>query len=246
MSGHSKWKTIKHKKGIADAKRGNLFTKVAKLITIAVREGGADPESNFKLRLAIDKAKQGNMPKENIQRAIDRGAGKSDGSDFKEVVYEGFGPESTAFMLEVTTDNTNRTFSDLKAILAKGGGNLGGSGAVAYLFDKVGYLLIDVKKSAHEEKMLELMEIDDILDVESSDEGIEVYTHSDKLYEVKDQIVRQELAVNEAELIYKPKSLIKIADRSKAEKIINFTQSIEDHDDVQKVHANFDIDEELI
>ena len=247
MSGHSKWKTIKHKKGIADAKRGKAFTKVARLITIAAKDGGADPDINFKLRLAMEKAKEVNMPKDNVQRAIEKGVGKSgDGVEFKEVIYEGFGLSGTVCLIESTTDNTNRTVSELKNIFSKGGGNLGGAGSVSYLFDQVGYLFVKNKERNKEDLLLELMEVEEIDDVEEVEEGIEVYCSIDNLSKVKDSVEKMRLEPEESELIYKPKSLIKITDKDSAEKIIDFISRVEDHDDVQKVHSNFDVREDLI
>lgn len=248
MSGHSKWKTIKHKKGLADAKRGQAFTKIAKIITIAAKEGGGDVESNFKLRLSIEKAREVNMPKDNIQRAIDRGTGKSsENIDFKEVLYEGFGPENTAIMVETITDNTNRTNAELRSIFSKNGGSLVGLGSVAYLFDRVGYLFVPIsEKSLQEEKILELMEIIGVVDVEGDSEGIEIYTKDDKFAEVRKIIKEKGISFERDEIIYRPKSYIKILDKLKAEKMIEFIELIEDHDDVQKVFHNIDIQDEVL
>ncbi len=245
MSGHSKWKTIKHKKDATDSKRGQLFTKLAKVITIAAREGGADLDSNFRLRLAVEKGRAANMPKENIQRAIDRGAGKSgEGSTYKEMTYEGFGPEATAFMVDVATDNSNRSYAEIKTLFSKNGGNLGSVGSVGYLFDPSGYLYVKIPVTLQEEKILEYMEIDGVVDIKNGGEGIEIYTTPDKLSAIKDQI--QGFEVTEAELIFKPKMFIEVTEPDKAQKLLEFMDKIEEHDDVQKVHANFDIPEEVI
>lgn len=247
MSGHSKWKTIKHKKGLEDAKKGQVFTKIGRLITIAAREGGGDPTGNFKLRLAMEKAREVNMPKENVKRAIERGVGRSEGGvNFREIVYEGFGPEGIAIMVEVATDNTNRTNSELKTLFSKNGGNLASSGAVSYLFKQVGYLYFEVEKGKKEETILKLMEEDGIDDVEDEKEGIGIYTKFDKLSTVKEALSNKGFQIKEAELIYRPSTLIKITDREKAKKAIDFVETIEDHDDVQKVHVNFDIPEEIL
>ncbi|KKP69923.1 hypothetical protein A2X44_01795 [candidate division CPR3 bacterium GWF2_35_18] len=246
MSGHSKWKTNKHKKGIADAKRGQAFTKIAKIITIAAKEGGGNPDSNFKLRLAIEKGREVNMPKENVQRAIDRGVGNADGaSNYKEVVYEGFGPEGTAFIVDAATDNTNRTNAELKTLFSKNGGNMASSGAVAYLFDHVGYLFLEIEKNKIEEVMLTVMEEAGVLDVVEDKEGIDVYTQLDMLSAIRESLTAKGYNIKDGELIFRAKNPIKIEDKNIIERLISFSELIEEHDDVQKVHVNFEIDDEI-
>lgn len=246
MSGHSKWSQIKRQKGVADIKRGLAFTKMANAISIAVRQGGgvSDPEQNFKLRLEIEKARSINMPKENISRAIDRGAGKGDHEVIlEEVVYEGFAPGGTAVIVEAVTDNKQRTTPEIKNLFEKNGATMGTPGAVSYQFQIKG--LITAKKT---------MGIDDIFllaadcgaeDVEEAADEVFIYTKAEDLSMVKEKL-QQQLQVISAEIIRKPTITVSIQDREVAQKTLSFIEKLEDHADVQKVYANFDIPEELI
>lgn len=238
MSGHSKWSTIKRQKGITDAKRGLIFTKLSNAITIAVKQGGGigDPTQNFRLRLAMDAAKTANMPKENVERAIKRALGKEAG-DLEEVVYEGFAPGGVSLIIEATTDNSQRTTSLIKSIFGKTGGNFGQPGSVAYQFKQVGQ--IGVKK---EDKTF-----DDIfaLAVESGAEDVEdlekevlIYTAISELTRVKDKLTRKGIEIIDSQIIRKPIVTIEITDDTVLSKIESFVDAIEDLEDVQKVYSN--------
>lgn len=234
MSGHSKWSTIKHKKEATDHKRGQIFTKLVRAITVAVRDGGPDIDSNFKLRLAVEKAHQVNMPKVNIDRAIEKGSGAGS-LGFMEAVYEGFGPGNTAVIVEVLTDNKNRTVSELKKVFEKNGGSLGQPGSVAFLFDKKGRLLVE-KKAAADEQMLKLIDtgVDDVVETET---GIEIITPANQFDQIKSKIEAEGSLVKEADLVYLAKNSLELdqAIRVKAE---NFLESLDDLDDVQEVYTN--------
>ncbi|RJQ24414.1 YebC/PmpR family DNA-binding transcriptional regulator [Candidatus Parcubacteria bacterium] len=248
MSGHSKWAQIKRQKGVADIKRGQAFTKLARAISIAVREGGGvgDPESNFKLRLAIDKARSLNMPKENINRAIERGKGTGEkGVGFEEVIYEGFGPSGTALIIEAVTDNRLRTTSEVKNVLDKNGGSLGIPGSVSYLFSQKGLVTVDKDGKNFDDIFLIALDTgaEDLEDVGSQ---VLVYTDPVDLNRVREALVVQGLNVPEAELIRKSQNTIPISDKEFAKKILSLMEKIEDLDDVQKVYSNFDIPDQLL
>lgn len=248
MSGHSKWATIHRQKEVNDNKRGQEFTKLANAITIAVRAGGgvADPESNFKLRLAVDKARSLNMPKENIQRAIARGTGEGGASNWEEVVYEGYGPSGVAIVVEAATDNKQRTAQEIKSILDKGGGTLGVPGSVDFQFTRCG--LITLIKSGEintEETILKLMDLG-VEDIEETDDAIEVYTKPEELEKVRKELEAINLVPSSFELVRKPKTTISINDSQTANKVLNLMEKLEDQNDVQKVFANFDIPQEVI
>lgn len=234
MSGHSKWSTIKHKKEATDHKRGQVFTKLVRAITVAAREGGEDINSNFKLRLAVEKAHQVNMPKVNIDRAIEKGVGGGS-MGYMEAVYEGFGPGTAAVIVEALTDNKNRTVSELKQIFERSGGSLGQPGSVSFLFDKKGRLLIE-KSGAIQEQILRLMDmgIDDVFETE---EGICVITAISNVAEVKAKVETAGFLVKEAELIYLPKSIIDLDEATMA-KMESFLEELDNLDDVQEVYTN--------
>lgn len=237
MSGHSKWSTIKRQKETQDQKRGQVFTKIGRAVTVAVKEGGsADPSTNFSLRLAIEKAKVANMPKENIQRAIDRALGKGEkASDWQEVTYEGFGPENIAIIVKAVTDNSNRTYADLKKIFERNGGKLGSPGSVNYLFEPVG--LVELEKGpTPEETILKIMDLE-VKDVEEMQEGIDVYVDPSKLANFKEKLGSLGLNVQEASLSLRPKMKVTV-DPQKKEKILSFLDQLEDSDDVQDVFVN--------
>ena len=237
MSGHSKWSTIKHQKAAADQKRGQLFSKLSRAITIAAREG-IDPETNFKLRLAIDKAKQANMPNSNISRALSSAQGKLAGTALEEVFYEGYGPAKVAVMVEVITDNTNRTVAEIKKIFERGGGQLVGPGAVAYLFKKVGLITLE-KPADPQAAMLSIMDMG-VENVEETPGTIEVYTQPGQLEAVGQKLQSAGLKLKEKELFLEPKTMVKIEAKAQQDKILKLMELLEDHDDVQKVFANFD------
>jgi len=250
MSGHSKWSTIKRAKGVADIKRGLTFTKVANAITIATKLGGSgDPESNPRLRMVMEEAKTVNMPKDNIQRAIDRGLGKLPGQVLEEVLYEGFGPGGIAFMVEGVTDNKLRTLQEVKNIFERSGGNLAGVGAVSYMFDRLGEIKVVGKEGEKDEEMLELIDLG-AKDVEEFlEDNIQrylVYTESPELNTMGTKITRAGFRVESQQLVYKPNILVEVKDKESAQKILDFTQKIEELDDVQKVYANFDIEDEIL
>ena len=243
MSGHSKWSTIKRQKGAADIKRGLTFTKVANAITIAAKLGGSgDPQSNPRLRVAIEEAKVVNMPKENVQRAIDRGLGRLPGQSFEEVTYEGFGPSKVAFLIMGVTDNKLRTLQEIKNLFERSGGSLAGVGSVAYMFDRVGEIRVKGKEGSSEEEMLELIDLgaEDVEDnVEENVQRYLVYTEGTKLAEVSNKLTQAGYGVESQELIYKPNILVKINDSEMAKKVVEFVEKLEEMDDVQKVYDNF-------
>lgn len=244
MSGHSKWSTIKRAKGIADAKRGNTFTKIANSITIATKLGSSgDPNSNPRLRLAIDQARSVNMPKENIQRAIDKGLGNLPGQSLEEVTCEGFGPFKIAYLLEGVTDNKMRTLSEIRNIFEKNGGVLGSQGSTLYLFDKVGEIKIKNKGGGTEDEVLKLIDLgaEDVEDLGPEGRGYLVYINSPELNTMSQKITQAGFEVESSEIIYKPNLTTEISNKEQAEKVISFIEKLESHDDIQKVYANFDI-----
>jgi YebC/PmpR family DNA-binding regulatory protein len=242
MSGHSKWSTIKRKKGVADAKRGKIFTKLIREISTAARLSGGDPETNPRLRLVVDKAKGANMPKDNIQRAIQKGVGGGEGEAYEEIVYEGYGPGGTAILIETLTDNKNRTVSDVRHALTKNGGNLGASGCVAYLFEKKGLLSF----AADGLDMDALMEAsldagaDDVVEAEGT---VEVVTAPGDFSAVKEALVAASFRPENAEISMEPSTTVSLEGKD-AEQMLRLADVLEDLDDVQNFYANFDISEE--
>lgn len=241
MAGHSKWAKIHRGKAIEDAKRGAVFTKLGNAVALAAR-GGTDPDMNFSLRLAIDKAKAANMPAANIQRAIDRGSGKLGGEQIQEVMYEGYGPGGTAILVECATDNTNRTYPDVRLAFSKHGGNIAEKGSVAFQFERKGMITI---KGTGEDLLLEVLDAgaDDAVE---DDGEMTVYTEPKKLAEVRDNLKTKNVEVIEAELTYVPNNTIEITDESTAGKIMRLMDALDSLDDVSKTHVNFDIPEELL
>ena len=250
MSGHSKWSTIKRQKGVADIKRGQTFTKIANAITIAVKMGGSgDPEFNPRLRMAMEEAKAVNMPKENVQRAIDRGLGKLPGQTLEEMIYEGFGPSKAAFLIEGVTDNKMRTLQEIKNIFERSGGSLAGQGSVSYMFERVGEIRVRSKDGNTEEEMLELIDLGakDVEDYLANNiQMYLVYTESPELNTMGNKITQAGYRVESQELAFKPNTSVPIFDTETAKKVLDFSQRLEDLDDVQKVYANFDIPEEYL
>lgn len=255
MSGHSKWATIKRAKGANDAKRGNTFTKIANAITIAARVGGSgDPGSNPRLRMVLEQARAVNMPKDNIQRAIDRGLGNLPGQRLEEVVYEGFGPGRVAFVVEGVTDNKNRTLAEVRNIFERAGGSLGNSGSVAYMFEEMGEVHVKSKGGSVEDELLELMDsggqdVEEYKEEEESGSEQQKYlisTLPTELNNVSKNITHMGYTVESADLVMRPKMTQSISDPETAKKVLDFTQRLEDSDDVQKVYPNFDIPDELL
>jgi len=238
MSGHSKWSTIKHQKAANDQKRGQLFTKLAKAITIAAKEGGGDLETNFKLRLTMDRARQANMPKSNIERAIDKGAGQGGDDGLFEVVYEGFGPGQTAVIVEAVTDNKNRTSAEIKKMFDKMGGKFGQSGSVAFQFDRKGQILVEVKGD-EEEQTLKLIDFG-AEEVEKAGEFFEVLVQPDRLFELSKKITKEGFVVKQAELVYVAKNMLELKDEEKS-RALKFLEALDDLDDVQNVFTNADL-----
>lgn len=243
MSGHSKWSTIKRRKGAKDQRRGKVFSKLSKAISIVAKEGG-DPTTNFRLRLMVEKAKQANMPKENIARAIQKGSGRLGGEKWKEAVYEGYGPEGVAVIVEVVTDNKNRTTAEIKSIFERGGGRLVAPGAVSFQFKKSGLIVVEKERKV-DNQLLNLIDLG-VDDVQEATDAVEVYTQPEKLNETKEKIKDAGFRLTEAELVMQPKVMMKIKEKEKAAKIIKLMTLLEDNDDVQKVYANFDISEDVL
>ncbi len=246
MSGHSKWANIKHKKARTDAKKGRVFTRIAKELTVAAKNGGRDTEINPRLKAAIQKAKEANMPNDNIERAIKKGTGEIEGVVYEEFSYEGYGPAGVAILLDVATDNRNRTAAEIRHFFAKHGGNLGETGCVAWMFDRKGYLAADVAEDMeHEELMLMAIECG-AEEVSIEEDTLEITTEPDTLEEVKQQLIDQGLQFNVSELSMIPKNTVEVVDEDDAKKLLELMEVLEDHDDVQNVYANFDIDDSLM
>ena len=238
MSGHSKWHSIKHKKGAADAKRGVLFTRLSKDITVAARAGGGDPGMNPTLRLAVKKAKSANMPVANIDRAIKKGTGDLPGVKYEDSIYECYGPSGVAILLEVLTDNKNRTVSEIKNILSKNGGNLGESGCVNWMFEKKGTITIS-KNNVDEEKVLEFLEYD-IEDFESDDDFYVITTLPENFDTVSKNIEAADIEID-GEVGLNASNIVKVSSEE-SNKILNLLEQLDSHDDIQKVHTNFEIE----
>ena len=245
MSGHSKWSTIKRKKGKADAERGKIFTRHIKEITIAAREGGGDPEGNPRLRTAINAAKAANMPADNIKRGIQKGTGDLPGVTYESLVYEGYGPAGAAILMEVMTDNKNRTVAEIRHLLSKYGGNLGSNGCVAWMFEKQGVITIDFD-AADEDTLMEVATEAGALDIQSDSGSFEIVTGPNDLETVRAAIEVKGIEMVSAEVIMQPNNSVKIEKESEASSMLKLYELLEDHDDVQKIYANFDIDEELL
>jgi len=244
MSGHSKWSTIKHKKGATDAKRGKIFTKVIKEITVAARIGGGDVDGNPRLRLAVQKAKEVNMPQENVTRAIKKGTGELEGVQYQEISYEGYGPGGVAIFMEVMTDNKNRTISELRAVLDKNGGNMGENGCVAWIFEKKGITTI-MTSEKNEEELLELVMDAGGDDLQTVDDHYEITTSIETFESVRKAIENSGIKVQSAELTRIPQNMVNVEEKN-CKSLLRLMDMLEDHDDVQKVYSNFDITDELI
>ncbi len=245
MSGHSKWATIKRKKGLQDARRGALFTRLGREIAIAAREGGPDPEANFKLRLVIDKAKANNMPKENIERAIRRGAGlDKEAAAFEEVMYEGYGAHGVAMLVKVLTDNRNRAVAEVRRVFSRHGGNLAESGAVAWGFEQRGYIVFP-RNDQSDDEIFELVLNAGAEDVEMGAEDIEVYTAPDQLHAVSRALQEAGVTPTTIELTMKPKTLVSLPPKDTLS-VMGLVDALEELDDVQQVYSNLDISDEVV
>jgi len=246
LSGHSKWSSIKHKKGAADIKRGKLFSKLSRAIIVAAREGGPDTAANLALQNAVEKARSYSMPKDNIDRAIARGAGEtSEGSNFETVVYEGYGPEGVAVLVEALTDNRNRTASDVRFLFAKHGGNLGATGAVAWQFERRGVVLVSATGVDEDELLLTAADAG-ADDVERDGSTYQVSSAPEHLGVVREAIAAAGYTVESAGLSMVPKTTVEISDEAVAKKVVRLVEGLEDNDDVQDVFANFDIPEPVL
>ena len=244
MSGHSKWSSIKHKKGIADARRGKIFTKLIREITVAARMGGGDPSGNPRLRAAIAAAKAENMPKENIERAIKKGTGELEGTAYEEASYEGYGPGGVAVLVDCLTDNRNRTVAEVKHLFERHGGSLGEPGCVAWLFEKKGLIVVE-KDKVDEEKLLDVALEAGAEDVREGDSEFEVITEPGDFETVKKAIEDEGISYSVAEISMIPKNTVKL-DGKKAQQMLSLMQALEDNDDVSHVYANFDIPDDVM
>ncbi len=245
MAGHSHWAQIKHKKAKLDAQRGKIFTKIIREITVAVREGGPNPDTNPRLRTALEHAKRVNMPSETIERAIKKGTGEIAGENYEEVLYEGYAPGGVALMIITYTDNRNRTTSEIRHVLSKHGGNLGASGCVSFLFDRVGIIEVP-KEGISEEEIYEKAIEAGVEDVEIGEINYILYTKPEDLYSVKEALSSMGLPIERAEIAYKPNSFVQINDVESAKKVLKLIDALEDLDDVKEVIANFDIPKEIM
>jgi YebC/PmpR family DNA-binding regulatory protein len=246
VSGHSKWSSIKHKKGAADAKRGKLFSKLSRAIIVAAKEGGADPAGNLALQNAIEKARSYSMPKDNIERAIARGSGAdSDAAAFETVIYEGYGPNGVAVIVEALTDNRNRTASDVRHVFSKNDGNLGGSGAVAWLFERRGIVLVAADGVDEDDLTLAAAE-GGADDISLDGSTYQVVSSPESLTSVREALERAGFTVESAEVSMVPKTTIEVADESSAKKVLRLIDQLEENDDIQDVYSNFDIPEQVL
>lgn len=246
MAGHNKWSKVKRVKGPLDAKRGKLFTKLIKEITVAAKLGGGNPDGNPRLRQAIQLAKEASMPKDNIERAIQKGTGEQAGESLDEALYEGYGPGGVAVLVEATTDNRNRTVNDLRLLFRAGGGHLGEAGSVAWMFDKHGQLVFDGKKHPEEIVMEVALEAGGAEDVSAHDDQIAVLTEPASIYKVKDRFDRVGMHPTEVHFAYVPKTTVPVTDQEAAKKLLAMLEELEDHDDVTRVHANFVMEDSLV
>ena len=244
MSGHSKWASIKHKKAIVDQRRGQHFTKLARAVTVAAREGGGDPVGNASLALAIQKARDASMPKDNIERAIQKGTGEgADAESFERVVYEGYAPGGVAMLIEALTDNRNRTAADVRHIVGKHGGNLGEPGSVAYQFEKQGVITVDAGSYDEDDLMVAIDA--GALDIVADDDIFEIVTEPTELTAVRDALLGAGIEVGTVELTQRPKTRVQVSEED-AVKLMKLIDALDDNDDVSEVHANFDVDADVL
>jgi YebC/PmpR family DNA-binding regulatory protein len=245
MSGHSHWAGIKYKKAANDAKRGKLWSKISRMIIVAAKNGGGDPEANLALRYAIDKAKAANMPKDTIEKAIKKGTGELGGVHYEEVLYEGYAPGGIAVMVEGLTDNRNRTGPEIKKIFEKRGGSLGASGCVSWMFSKKGLITVDAK-AIGEDDLLEIALSAGAEDLQNTGQLYEITCQPSAFESLKKALEAQKIPLSSAEIAMVPQSNVKVADEETARKILNLMEDFEDHDDVQNVYANFDIPDTIL
>jgi YebC/PmpR family DNA-binding regulatory protein len=245
MSGHSHWAGIKYKKAAADAKRGKVWSKIARMIIVAAKQGGGDPAANLTLRYAIDKGKAANMPKDTIEKAIKKGTGELEGTSFEEALYEGYGPSGVAIMIEALTDNRNRTGPEVKRLFEKHGGSLGTSGCVNWMFTKKGLITVNTA-NADEEQLLEIALNAGADDMQNTGEVFEITCEPSAYEELKKTLQEKEIATEVAEISMVPQNTIEINDEHTAKRIISLMEAFEDHDDVQNAYANFDIPDEIV
>ncbi len=245
MSGHSKWATIKHKKAATDAKRGKVFTKLIKMLTVAAKNGGGNPDTNPSLRLAIDKAKEANMPQDNIDRAIKKGTGELPGVSYESISYEGYGPGGVAFYVDVLTDNKNRVTAEVRNIFAKCGGNLAGAGAVSWLFEKKGLFIVN-KSDAVEDKLMSIALDAGAEDMSDEGDTYEVKCQPVDYEKVKKALTDNKIKMESSEVTFIPKNTVKVASEQQAKQVLSLIEQLEDNDDVQNVYANFDIPDDML
>ena len=244
MSGHSKWATTKHKKAAADAKKGKLFTKLIRELTVAAREGGGNPESNPKLRIALERARQANMPGDNIDRAIKKGTGELPGVSYEQTFYEGYGPGGVAVLVEVLTDNKNRASSEVRNIFSKKGGNLAGSGSVSWIFKTKGYFLVE-RGGIDEEKLLGIVLENGAEDMKTEGSTYEITCEAKDFEQVKKSLEENRVKIQTAEVTKLPTTYVKVNGEA-AKHVLQLIETLEDHEDVQNVYANFDIPDEIL
>jgi len=245
MSGHSKWASIKHKKAAIDAKRGNLFTKLIREITVAARNGGGDPVSNARLRTAIDRAKQSSMPQDNIDRAIKKGTGELEGVSYEEVTFEGYGAGGVAIMVEIVTDNKNRTTADIRNIFSKKNGSVAGAGSVSWMFQKKGYIEIDRAAEKDEDKVMTVALDAGALDMQTEEDIYEITTEVKDFEAVRKALESNKIKIKDAEVTMIPKSTVRV-EGDTARQVLGLVEALEEHDDVQNVYANLDVPDELV
>lgn len=246
MAGHSKWANIKHKKARMDAQRGKIFTKIGRELIVAAKQGGGDPEGNPRLKTAIQKARENNMPNENIMRAIQRGTGDLEGVNYEEMVYEGYGPGGIAVLINLTTDNRNRTTGEIRHIFSKNGGNLGETGCVNWMFERKGVIILKVTENFNEEELMMTALEAGAEDVDVETEDAQVTTAPEDLEQIKASLKEAGYQVNSGEITMVPQNTVEINDMEIAKKIIKLMDALEDHDDVQDAYANFDISQDIL
>ena len=247
MAGHSKWSNIKRRKARVDAQRGKIFTKLAKEIIVASREGGGDINTNFRLRLAVQKARDANMPGDNINRAIQKGSGEGESLSLEEIIYEGYGPGGVAVLLEIVTDNRNRTAGEIRHIFSRRGGNMGESGCVAWMFKRKGYFTIENKEELPSEDDLMLLALEaGAEDLKVEDGNYVIITSPEGFENLKERFEEQAINFTTAEITMVPSSVVPVENPEEAGKVLNLLEALEEHEDVQNVYANFDIPDEIL
>ncbi|HHU76453.1 MAG TPA: YebC/PmpR family DNA-binding transcriptional regulator [Firmicutes bacterium] len=247
MAGHSKWANVKHRKARADAQKGKIFTKIAREITVAAKEGGGDLDANFRLRLAVQKAREANLPNDNITRAIQRGLGELEGAELEQVTYEGYGPGGIAVLIDIMTDNRNRTAPEIRHIFSRRGGNMGESGCVAWMFKRKGYFTLEKQKSLPSEDDLMTIALENGADdFQEEDNSYVIITPPEEFENMRDAFREREIEFSTAEVTMVPENTIFLDDAEEAAKVLGLLEALEEHDDVQNVYANFDIPDELM